>query len=307
MPAAARPLQGRSGNEVEAVEVDAVGRDVGDDPQVLAPDGLGLAGQAEQEVDDDRRAVAVAQRLDEGDRLVAAGAATLPAAHGGVEALDADGDAVGAGLEAGVDLLGVEMDDAPLDGDLAARGERQAAADGADQPRQLGGRQRARCAAAEIDGVDGLRPYGAGVGLALDLGDHQVGVGGRGGRRVGVAVEAAEQAVIGAEGDVDVGEARTGAAVSVDKPLPGRLDLLGRQRPPAAPRHDGAAGRKGVADGIPAEIGKVRHQAFRRHHLTLTPLVRLARGSAAPAPGCVRRPPRLIKTLGWPGSLRYAK
>ncbi len=122
----ARPdglLQGRSGNEVEAVEIDAVGRDIRGDAQILAPDPVALAGKPVKEVDNHGRAIAIADGADEANRLLLACAPPLPPPDGGIEALHPDGDTIDSGLEAGVDLLGIEMDDAPLERDLAIGGE----------------------------------------------------------------------------------------------------------------------------------------------------------------------------------------
>jgi len=164
-----------------------------------------------------------------------------------------------------------------------------------------------------------LRLHRRRVRLALDLGKEEVGIGAGAFSRMGVSVEAAEQAVIGAEGHVHIGEARriqAGGPVVAHQARPCRLDLLGRQRPSRAPRHHAAPRGERVANRIAAQTGEMRLKVFRRHRLPLdtpapppgdprparadTTLPATARTSTRPAA-------RLIKTLRQAVSSRYVK
>src|SRR5690606_31085848 len=108
--------QGRAGDKIKAVEIDAVGGESGGRLQILMPDFGRLAGQAIDEVDHQGGAVAVADPLEKAHGFLAARPPALPPTHLGVETLDADRETIRAGLEAGVDFFRIEMDDAALDG-----------------------------------------------------------------------------------------------------------------------------------------------------------------------------------------------
>ncbi len=212
-PAAAARCSGRAWNEIEPVEIDAVGAELVGDAQILAPDLRRLSRQPVEQVDHQRDAVAVADAFEETDRLLLVGAASQPTANLGIETLHPDRYAVDARGDATVDLGFVEMDDAALKRDFAIRRERQAAPHGVEDVLQIVGRKRARRAAAKIHRFDGMMADAFALRLALDLVCHADGVGGRLRCGIGVAVEGTEQAMIGAEGNVDIGEPAARRAV----------------------------------------------------------------------------------------------
>ena len=124
--------------------------DAGD---VARPDVVVLVGQAVDEVGDDN-AVKCAHLLQVVPGFVAAVFAPHAFADVVVKALDADGDAVDAGVNAGLGFVGVEVADAAFEGDFAVVGERQVALAGADEADEVGGGECGRGAAAEVHGVD---------------------------------------------------------------------------------------------------------------------------------------------------------
>jgi hypothetical protein len=118
-----------------------------------------------------------------------------------VEALDADGDAVDAGVDTGLGFVGVEVADAAFEGDFAVVGERQVALAGGDEADEVGGGECGRGAAAEVYGVD----LAAALTRFVFVGefvDEAVGVARAAFFAPVVAVEAAEEAMGDAEGDV---------------------------------------------------------------------------------------------------------
>lgn len=74
------------------------------------------------------------------------------------------------------------------------------------------------------------------------------------------AVEAAEQAMIGAERNMDVDETRTGRTMFAEKAHPGAGNFAGRRRPLATSRHQRPARGKGIADRVVAQLGEMRRQ-----------------------------------------------
>jgi hypothetical protein len=91
-------------------------------------------------------------------------------------------------------------------------------------------------------------------GLVVDLGNHVIRIGRSFGRSPGIAVESAEQAMIGAEGNVNIDQPPTRRTAVGDQATPDRWNVLFGERPPVAPGHDRASRRKSVADGIAISI-----------------------------------------------------
>ena len=96
------------------------------------------------------------------------------------------------------------MAHAAFEGEFAVVGQRQILIAGADKAYEVAGKQGGGGAAAEVDGADFAAAL-ADSGFLGEFCDDFVGVGFALLVFPGVAVEAAEYAVVGAEGDVQVG------------------------------------------------------------------------------------------------------
>ena len=194
--------------------------------------------------------------------------------HIRIEGLDADREPVRPRLQAGIDLVRGEMDDPALNGDLAIGRERQLGADGGDDPRQFFRAQRRRGAAAEIDGVDRVVAQGIGLRLTPDLLDDQFGVIRPGLRHIGIAVKAAEEAVVGAERDVDIGEPLARFSRLRLELKPDILHLFRRQTPLAAKRHHRPPPAECLTQRIePGSGRKIACQVLTRCHAQTSPLI----------------------------------
>ena len=211
------------------------------------PNGVGLVGQAEHQIDNDD-GIDFTQFFQIGKGFVAAVFAAEAAADGGVESLHADGNAVGTRFDAGLGFFYVEMAHAAFDGELAVVGNRQVLVTGADEPGEVWGLQRGGRAATEIDGADfavALTDFG----FRRHFFDNFVGVNAAVTLFPRVAVEAAEHAVVGAEGDVQIGE-RVGIGGMGELLPPDVLPLRTGNRYAAPYRHQRLPFGKGFRRGL---------------------------------------------------------
>src|SRR5690606_19339789 len=124
---------------------------------------------------------------------------------------------VRASLEAGIDLLRPEVDNAALHRNLAVGCERQFVPDSGNDTRKFFGTQRRRRAAAKIDRMDRPAPQGSRSRFASDLIEDMLDIRGRCGRRISIAVESAKKAMVGAERHMDIDEAFVRGTRPVDK------------------------------------------------------------------------------------------
>ena len=240
-------VDGQHGIEVEGVGVESGQRQSGGAFEIVLPNGVGLVGQAEHQIDNDD-GIDFTQFFQIGKGFVAAVFAAEAAADGGVEGLHADGNAVGTRFDAGLGFFYVEMAHTAFDGELAVVGNRQVLVTGADESSEVRGLQRGGRAAAEIDGADfavALTDFG----FRRHFFDDFVGVNAAVTLFPRVAVEAAEHAVVGAEGDVQIGE-RVGIGGMGELLPPNILPLRTGNRYAAPYRHQRLPFGKGFGRGL---------------------------------------------------------
>ena len=168
------------------------------------PDFIVLPRQAENQIGHGY-GIQPAQFFQIGGRFFAAVFASQAAADGGIESLHADGNAVYPRIDAGLRLGYIEMAHAAFQRELAIVGQRQITVAGLDQADQIVGQKRGGRAAAEIDGADFAVSL-ADFGFLRQFGDDFIGIGTAVIVFPGVAVETAENAMVGAERDVQVGQ-----------------------------------------------------------------------------------------------------
>ena len=197
-------VDGQEGITVEGVSIETRQRQGGRNAQVIMPDFIVLPRQAENQIGHDY-GIQPAQLFQIGSRFFAAVFAPQTAADGGIESLHADGNAVYARIDAGLCLGYIEMAHAAFQREFAIVGQRQITVAGLDQANQIVGQKRGGRAAAEIDGADFAVPV-ADFGFLRQLSDNFIGIGTAVIVFPGVAVEAAENAMVGAERDVKVGQ-----------------------------------------------------------------------------------------------------
>ena len=240
-------VDGQEGVAVEGVGVEAGQGQACGAFDVVRPNVVGLAGQAENQVGHNH-GIEAAQFFQVAISFFAAVFAPETAADGGVEGLNADGNAVHAGFDGGAGFVEPEMADAAFEGEFAVVGQRQVLVAGADEAHQVGRVQCGGRAAAEIHGLD-FAVAAALFGFGGQLFNHFVHIHAALFFFPGVAVETAEHAVVGAEGDVEVGQAvfieRTG-----DLALPQFLPLRHRHGHAAPNRHQRLPFGKGLRRGF---------------------------------------------------------
>ena len=195
-----------------------------------------MGGQAEHQIGDNHR-IQPAQFFQIGQRFFAAVFAAEPLADGGIESLHADGNARGAGVDAGLGFVHAEI-----------VGQRQILVAGTNQARQVFAVQRGGRAAAEIHRAD-FAADAALLGFAGHFFDNFININRAVAVFPGIAVEAAEHAVVGAKRDVQIGQ-----RVFVDRLrqilLPDLLPLRLGQRHPAPNRHQRLTLGKSVGRGF---------------------------------------------------------
>ena len=121
----------------ERVAVEGVGVEAGQGQacgafDVVRPNVVGLAGQAENQVGHNH-GIEAAQFFQVAVGFFTAVFAPEAAADGGVEGLDADGNAVHARINGGAGFVEPEMAHAAFEGELAVVGQRQVSVAGADE------------------------------------------------------------------------------------------------------------------------------------------------------------------------------
>ena len=213
----------------------------------MRPDFIGLAGQAENQVGHNH-GIEAAQLFQVAIGFFAAVFAPEAAANGGVEGLNADGNAVHACFDGGSGFVEPEVAHAAFEGEFAVVRQRQVLIAGADEAHQVGGIQRGGRAAAEIHGLD-FAAAGALFGFGSQLFDDFVHINAALFFFPGVAVKAAEHAVVGAEGDVEVGQAVDVERMG-DLALPQFLPLRHRHGHAAPNRHQRLPFGKGLRRGF---------------------------------------------------------
>ena len=149
-------LAAEAGLVVDLEHVDAEVGDAGGDGLLhrAAPGGGGLVGEAGDEVEREVEDAGAADAVD----LVEALAFGVEAADGGGfavdEALDAEAEAVDAVELEGFEGFGAELVGGALDGDLGVGAEGEVGAEGGEETVDVGWREEAGGAAAEVEGVD---------------------------------------------------------------------------------------------------------------------------------------------------------
>ena len=117
-------VDGQKGIAVKRVGVETGERQRQSQLQIALPDIIVLGGQAEHQIGHNHR-IQPAQFFQIGQRFFAAVFAAEPLADGGIESLHADGNARGAGVDAGLGFVHAEMAHAAFNGKFAIIGQRQ--------------------------------------------------------------------------------------------------------------------------------------------------------------------------------------